>query len=103
MAVDRGDVASGPSGQAELAHPLIVTASIPPGKPSSQYFAQVKVSASAGHLVSADENGKAYQMLFRNGDSLNFSLSGAPGISSRVVALTTGVYADGPVALYALM
>jgi hypothetical protein len=38
----------------------------------------VAVSFSEGHLVSADENGKAYQMRYRNGDELSFALAGAP-------------------------
>ena len=77
-AVDSRGCESGPSAMAELAHPLILTGEFPEGSTSSYYQAQIEVSASMGHLVSADENGKPYQMRFRNGDDLVFELSGAP-------------------------
>ena len=77
-AVDSKGCESGPSAMAELAHPLILTGELPEGGTSSYYQAQIKVSASMGHLVSADENGKPYQMRFRNGDDLVFELTGAP-------------------------
>jgi hypothetical protein len=64
---------------AEMSHPQIVPQQLPVGHTSSQYRAQVEVSASIGHLVSQDENGRAYQMRFRNGDDLLFELEGAPG------------------------
>jgi hypothetical protein len=77
-AVDSKGCESGPSAMAELAHPLILTSKLPEGSSSSLYQARVEVCASIGHLVSADENGKAYQMRFRNGDDLAFELTGAP-------------------------
>ena len=45
---------------------------------SQPYKVQIVTSASIGHLVSADENGKSYQMKFRTGDDLTFDMSGAP-------------------------
>ena len=77
-AMDAKGVLSGVSAQAELVHPLIVTAGLPAGRVSTQFRAQVDVSTSIGHLVSQDENGKAYQMRFRAGDSLLFALEGTP-------------------------
>lgn len=77
-AVDAEGRESGVSTQAELAHPLITTAELPAGVCSTLYRARVEVSSSIGHLVSLDENGKAYQMRFRSGDSLLFQLAGAP-------------------------
>ncbi|MCW5979305.1 MAG: hypothetical protein KIT09_14615 [Bryobacteraceae bacterium] len=77
-AVDAEGRESGPSDQAELAHPLIVTGSLPEGRAAAFYQARVDASRSIGHLTSADENGKAYQMKFRGGDELEFEMSGGP-------------------------
>ncbi|HUU29811.1 MAG TPA: Ig domain-containing protein [archaeon] len=77
-AVDSTARESGPSDMAELTHPLIVTDKIPEGSAGNYYGAEIKISASIGHLVSADENGKAYQMRFRTQDEMVFKLDGAP-------------------------
>lgn len=77
-AVDAAGRDSGPSEMAELPHPLIVAATLPVARAGSYYEARPAISASIGHLVSLDENGKAYQMRFRNGDDLSFELEGAP-------------------------
>ncbi len=77
-AVDEQGRVSGPSAQAELAHPLIVTGDLPEGTAGSYYQARPELCRSIGHLVSADENGLHYQMCFRAGDEPQFELSGAP-------------------------
>lgn len=77
-AVDAEGRESGPSGQAELAHPVILTRTLPPATAAAFYQAAVAVSASIGHLVSADVDGKPYHMMFRAGDELEFELAGAP-------------------------
>ncbi|MBW7997881.1 MAG: cadherin repeat domain-containing protein [Candidatus Glassbacteria bacterium] len=80
VAIDAAGRESGPSDAAEMPHPLITgPAKLPSGRVSSQYRAQVEVSASIGHLVSQDENGKPYQLRYRSGDELSFGLEGAPG------------------------
>ena len=63
---------------AELSHPLITTRELPGAIESQFYKTQISTSASIGHLVSADENGKSYQMKFRTGDNLTFEMTGAP-------------------------
>lgn len=78
VAVDRAGNVSGVSEVAELPHPLIAGSTLPAGVRGRFYEAQIAVSTSIGHLVSADEDGKSYQMRFRTGDALEFSLSGAP-------------------------
>jgi hypothetical protein len=78
VAVDAQGRESGVSDMAELPHPLVAAADLPQGRAGAPYRAAVAVSASDGHLVSADENGKAYQMKFRAGDELSFELAGAP-------------------------
>lgn len=90
-AVDSKGRESGPSAMAELAHPLILTGSLPQGSTSSYYQARIELSASMGHLVSADENGKAYQMRFRDGDDLDFELTGAP--EALAISRESGVIA----------
>jgi hypothetical protein len=83
-AIDSRGRESGTSTMVELKHPLVVTDELPKGEAGSFYQAKLEVSASIGHLVSQTENGKAYQMRFRNGDQLTFSLSGAPqGLTIR--------------------
>jgi hypothetical protein len=77
-AVDENERESGTSMKVELQHPLVITEKLPKAKAGEFYQAQIQASASIGHLVSQTENGKAYQMRFRNGDQLRFSLSGAP-------------------------
>jgi hypothetical protein len=77
-AVDSEGRESGTSEMIELQHPLIKTQKLPQAKAGSFYQTQIDVSSSIGHLVSQNENGKAYQMRFRSGDELFFSLSGAP-------------------------
>jgi len=101
-AVDSKGRESGPSAMAELAHPLILTGELPEGGSSSYYQARIEVCASAGHLVSADENGKAYQMRFRSGDDLVFELSGAPdGLSiNSESGLIAGYLPDGSAGEY---
>lgn len=78
VAVDGKGRLSGPSALAELAHPLIATSQLPNAIESQFYKTQIATSASIGHLVSADENGKSYQMKFRSGDELAFEMTGAP-------------------------
>ena len=89
--VDAAGRESGPSDMAELAHPLIATRELPGARAGAYYEIKVAVSTSTGHLVSADENGRAYQMRYRSGDELLFELSGAPeGLS---IGPKTGVIA----------
>jgi hypothetical protein len=78
VAVDGKGRWSGPSALAELSHPLIATDKLPNAVASQPYKVQIVTSASIGHLVSADENGKSYQMRFRTGDDLAYDMSGAP-------------------------
>jgi len=55
------------------------------------YQARIQTSASIGHLVSADEDGKSYQLRFRTGDDLVFTLNGAPdGLSIDNSGLISG-------------
>jgi hypothetical protein len=77
-AVDAAGRESGPSALAKLPHPLVATRELPPALAGSHYEALVRVAASSGHLVSANENGKAYQMRFRGGDELRFEVHNAP-------------------------
>jgi hypothetical protein len=66
----------------ELTHPLISSGTLPEGRAGRFYRARIEVSKSIGHLVSQTEDGRAYQLRFRNGDDLVFELAGAPpGIS----------------------
>jgi hypothetical protein len=77
--VDGAGRESGPSDLAELTHPLILTrGALPDGQPGTHYQAKIEVSASIGHLVSADKDGQRYNMCFRMADVLRFALSGAP-------------------------
>lgn len=79
VAVDNHDRISGPSAMAELMHPLLAASgSLPVAHKNSFYKAQVATSASIGHLVSAEEDGKPYQLRFRTSDELEYSLEGAP-------------------------
>ncbi len=78
LAIDASGRQSGTSTQAELQRPLIMTSRLPDGKRSAYYEARIDVSASIGHLVSANMNGRPYHMKFRNGDELKFELAGAP-------------------------
>ena len=78
VAVDGAGRVSGASDVAELPHPLIASRELPAAQRLRFYQAQIKTSASIGHLVSADEDGKSYQLRFRTGDKLSFSLEGAP-------------------------
>jgi len=78
VALDTEGRDSGPSALAELSHPLIRTETLPKAEVSTYYQAQIDVSASIGHLVSADFNGRPYHMKFRNGDELAFEMTGAP-------------------------
>jgi protein involved in polysaccharide export with SLBB domain len=98
VAVDAEGRRSGPSAMAELPHPLITTAELPAARAGAPYEAAVAASASIGHLVSADENGKAYQMRFRTGDELSFEAAGAPegiAIDSRTGRLSGQAGAPG--------
>jgi len=103
-AVDSEGRESGTSIMVELKHPLVITEELPKGKAGSFYQAQIEVSTSIGHLVSQTENGKPYQMRFRNGDELKFALSGAPeGISIRVTdGLIAGYLSPQAIGKYAL-
>jgi hypothetical protein len=90
-ALDAEGRESGASDKAELPHPLIITRELPAGKASTYYEARIEVSASIGHLVSADMNGRPYHMKYRGGDELAFELAGAPGTLS--INRQTGVIA----------
>jgi hypothetical protein len=79
VAVDREGRVSGVSAMAELPHPLITTRELPAARRRQFYEARIETSASAGHLVSADEDGKSYQLRYRTGDDLVYSLEGGPG------------------------
>jgi hypothetical protein len=101
VAVDGKGRLSGPSALAELSHPLIATSQLPNATESQFYKAQVVTSASIGHLVSADENGKSYQMKFRTGDDLAFDMSGAPaGLSIDSHGVISGFVGDAKPAKY---
>jgi hypothetical protein len=76
--VDSEGRLSGTSSMVELTHPLIITSSLLKAQAGSFYQSQIEVSASIGHLVSQTENGKAYQLRFRNGDRLSYTITGAP-------------------------
>ncbi|HSB13070.1 MAG TPA: putative Ig domain-containing protein [Bryobacteraceae bacterium] len=78
VAVDASGHESGASDKAELTHPLIRTRALTEARAGAYYEAQVDLSASAGHLTSANLNGKPYHMKFRDGDEPSFELSGAP-------------------------
>ncbi len=95
VAIDREGRMSGPSAIAELSHPLIAATQLPPATRSRFYQATVATSASIGHLVSADENGKPYQMRFRAGDDLVFHMTGAPaGLSIDSNGVISGFVGD---------
>ena len=90
-AVDREGRTSGPSALAEIHHPLILTSKLAPAHSQSFYQARVETSASIGHLVSGDEDGKQYQYRYKTGDDLQFSLTGAPdGITIDKTGLISG-------------
>lgn len=79
VAVDSAGRESGPSGQGELAHPLIESQSLPAARADQYYQARIEVSASIGDLVSIDfPNGQPYNIRFRNADDLTFEVTGAP-------------------------
>jgi hypothetical protein len=101
VAVDGKGRLSGPSAFAELSHPLIATSQLPNAVESQFYKTQVATSASIGHLVSADENGKSYQMKFRNGDELAFEMTGAPaGLTIDTLGVISGFVGDAKPAKY---
>ncbi|MHB1936360.1 MAG: putative Ig domain-containing protein [Acidobacteriaceae bacterium] len=101
VAVDEKGRLSGPSAMAELSHPLIATSQLPNAIGSQFYEARIVTSASIGHLVSADENGKPYQMKFRTGDELVFDMSGAPaGLSIDNRGVISGFVGDAKPAKY---
>lgn len=78
VAIDLQNRESGPSAIAEFKHSLIKTQSLPVAQKNKFYETNIEVVSSIGHLVSATENGKAYQLSFRNGDSLYFSIENLP-------------------------
>ncbi len=91
VAIDGQGRVSGPSALAELSHPLIATARLSPAIRSRFYRQPIAISASIGHLVSADENGLSYQLRFRSGDDLNFHMTGAPeGLSIDANGVISG-------------
>ncbi|MES2223125.1 MAG: Ig domain-containing protein [Acidobacteriota bacterium] len=101
VAVDGKGRLSGSSAMAELAHPLIATRQLPNAIGSQFYKTQIATSASIGHLVSADENGKSYQMKFRSGDELAFEMSGAPaGLTIDDHGVISGFVGDAKPAEY---
>jgi hypothetical protein len=101
VAVDGKGRLSGPSVLTELSHPLIATDQLPNAIESQFYKAQIVTSASIGHLVSADEDGKSYQMKFRTGDDLAFDMTGAPaGLSIDNHGVISGFVGDAKPAKY---
>jgi len=101
VAVDGKGRSSGPSALAELSHPLIATSQLPNAIESQFYKTQIATSASIGHLVSADENGKSYQMKFRYGDELAFEMTGAPaGLTIDNHGVISGFIGDAKPAKY---
>jgi hypothetical protein len=105
VAIDAEGRESGVSEMAELVHPLILTRKLPEAKTATYYQTKVDVSASIGHLVSANENGKAYQMRYRAADELAFDLSGAPaGLSiDRKTGLIAGYLPPGAAGAYEML
>jgi len=92
VAVDANGRESGPSGQGDLVHPLILSKALPAAKASSYFQAPIEVSASIGDLVSTDfPNGQPYNIKFRNADELVFEVTGAP--NGLTVNSDTGVLA----------
>jgi hypothetical protein len=90
--VDANGRESGPSGQGDLVHPLILSKALPAAKASSYFQAPIEVSASIGDLVSTDfPNGQPYNIKFRNADELVFEVTGAP--NGLTVNSDTGVLA----------
>jgi len=59
VAVDSEGRESEASAVAELAHPLLMATSLPTAQLHRFYQARIQTSASIGHLVSADEDGKS--------------------------------------------
>jgi hypothetical protein len=101
IAVDGKGRLSGPSALSELSHPLIATSQLPNATESQFYKTQIVTSASIGHLVSADENGKSYQMKFRSGDELAFDMTGAPaGLSIDSQGVISGFVGDAKTTKY---
>ena len=95
VAVDREGRVSGASDVAEMPHPVIATRLLPPANRMQIYEARIATSASKGHLVSADEDGKSYQYRFRSGDDLEFSMTGAPdGLLVDSSGLISGFVTD---------
>ena len=96
VAVDQEGRKSGVSDIATLSHPLIATTNLPPATAQQFYQVRIKTNASIGHLVSADEDGKSYQLRYRAGDDLVFELSGAPpGLSIDSTGLISGFVQAG--------
>jgi hypothetical protein len=92
VAVDSEGRESGPSGQGELVHPLILSKTLPAAKAAAYYQARIDVSASIGDLVSTDfPNGQPYNIKFRNADDLVFEMGGAP--KGLTISQDTGVLA----------
>jgi hypothetical protein len=92
VAVDSEGRESGPSGQGELLHPLILSQALPAAQASAYYQTHIDVSASRGDLVSTDfPDGKPYNIRFRNADDLGFEVSGAP--QGLAITRDTGVIA----------
>ena len=91
VAVDQKGNVSGPSATAELSRPLIVTSGLPAAGAREFYRARIEAVASIGHLVGADEHGQAYQLRFRGGDDLSFTIQDAPpGLSIDDTGLISG-------------
>ena len=81
VAVDRDGYCSGPSAMLEIPHPVgdFIRKPIWTKTKAAEFF-EVKPDfhPSIGHLVSANENGKAYQVRLRTGDNLRYEMEGAP-------------------------
>ena len=92
VAVDAEGRESGPSGQGDLFHPLILSKTLPAARASAYYQTRIDVSASIGDLVSTDfPNGQPYNIKFRNADDLVFDVTGAP--QGLTINFDTGVLA----------
>ena len=103
VAVDGEGRESEASEMAELAHPLIVTRQLPAVQTHRLYQTRIETSASVGHLVSADEDGKPYQVRFRGGDDLAFTMTGAPeGLSINASGVISGMVRSSETRVYRL-
>ena len=82
VAVDKDSYCSGPSAMVEVTHPAPWDFFWPrenwTAKAAEYFENRLDFHPSIGHLVSANENGKAYQVRLRTGDKLRYEMEGAP-------------------------